>query len=308
MTENFQGRIGVLGSGALGAFYGARLARAGNDVHFLMRSDYEVVRANGLKVKSCEGDFAIQPPVYRSPRELGICDLVIIGLKTTDNSSLGELLEHTAGAHTLVLTMQNGLGNEELISNLLGAGGDMRVLGAIAFLCSNRIAPGVIHHMDHGWVRMGEFSGPAVDRTGAIGRMFEGAGIRCQVYDSLMQARWEKLVWNVPFNGLGVAARANVAEVLASTDLGRRARELMTDVIRAAAADGVHLPGELADKMMRNSETMGPYRSSMQIDFVAGKPIELESIIGEPLRRAQKAGISTPALQELYDQVYALTR
>jgi 2-dehydropantoate 2-reductase len=273
-----------------------------------MRSDYDAVRANGLQVKSYEGDFTIQPPVYRSAQELGICDLLLIGLKTTDNDILPELLAHTAGPRTLVLTMQNGLGNEELIARLLGSDGTTRVLGAIAFICSNRIGAGVIHHIDHGWIRMGEFSGAAQERTHALGRVFEAAGIRCQVYDSLLQARWEKLVWNVPFNGLGVAAHANVAEVLTDEGLRQRARALMSDVLRAAAADGVQLPEELADKMIRNSESMGPYRSSMQIDFEAGKSIEVESIIGEPARRAKYAGIETPHLLELYEQVSASAR
>ncbi|MGI8905704.1 MAG: 2-dehydropantoate 2-reductase [Candidatus Sumerlaeaceae bacterium] len=301
MAEAFKGRIGVIGAGALGAFYGARLARAGHDVHFLMRRDYEAVSSNGLHVKSFEGDFVLHPPVYDAAEKLGRCDLLLIGLKSGDNAALPALLEPTADAKTLVLTLQNGLGNEERIAEVLGGeNASGRVLGGIAFLCSNRIAPGVIHHIDHGWIRLGEFRGTAQPRTHAIGAMFESAGVRCQVYNSLLRARWEKLVWNVPFNGLGVEARANVAEVLASPELRQRARHLMNDVITAARSDGVELESELADKMMRNSETMGPYRTSMQIDYEEGRAPETESILGEPLRRAQNAGLHTPYLESLY--------
>lgn len=295
----FTGKIGILGSGALGAFYGARLSRAGNDVHFLMRRDFDAVRRSGLRIKSFEGDFEIHPHVYVTPESLGICDLVIISIKTTDNASLPSLLKPTVGPNTLVLTLQNGLGNEDAIASVLGS--SENILGGIAFLCSNRTGPGEIHHMDHGWIRLGEYSGAPRDRTHAIAGLFNAAGVRCQVYDSLLQARWEKLVWNVPFNGLGVAAHsADTAAVLADENLRSVARGLMEEVIAAAKADGVTLDPTIADKMMKNTESMGPYKTSMQLDYEAARPLEVEAIIGEPLRRARRAGIPTPRLEMLY--------
>jgi len=305
MTEPFRGKIGVLGAGALGAFYGARLSRAGFDVHFLLRSDYDAVQANGLQVRSFEGDFHIYPPIHRTAADMGPCDLILIGIKSTDNAALPNLLAQTVGPETLILTLQNGLGNEDAVAVAMGGGEEnaQRVLGGIAFLCSNRIAPGIIHHMDHGWIRLGEFRGPAQPRTNAIGEMFRAASIRCEVYDNLLQARWEKLVWNIPFNGLGVAARANVQQVLQSLELRHLARGLMDDVLAAAEADGTPLDPVLADKMMKNSESMGPYRSSMQIDFEEGRRLEVESILGEPLRRARVAGALVPRLEMLYQLV-----
>jgi len=305
----FQGRIGIIGSGALGAFYGARLARAGHDVHFLMRSDYEAVRDNGLFVKSFEGDFHLKANVYNSPEALGVCDLLIIGLKTTANGALPQLLAPTANADTLVLTLENGLGNEDAVAAALshtGKGASARVLGGIAFLCSNRTAPGHIHHMDHGWIRMGEFDAPVTDRTRAIAELFVSSGIRCEVYDNLMQARWEKLVWNIAFNGLGVAAQADVGRVLATPELHSLAHDLMQEVVIAAAATGAPIDPAMPAKMLKNSESMGPYHSSMQVDFESGRPLEVESIIGEPTRRAKAAGASVPRMEMLYALVKAL--
>lgn len=295
-------RIGILGAGALGAFYGARLFRAGHDVHFLMRRDWDHVRAHGLFVKSFEGDFHIKPPVHRDPESLGVCDLLVIGIKSTDNGALPELLRPTAGPETVVMTLQNGLGNEEAIEAALGGGeAGRRVLGGIAFLCSNRTGPGVIHHMDHGWVRMAEYRGAAQARTHRIAEMFRSAGIRCEVYDSLLKARWEKLVWNIPFNGLGVAARAHTAAVLGDDALLEFVRGLMGEVVEvAAAADGVRIDPSLPERMVDNTRTMGEYRSSMQIDFEEGRPLEVEAILGEPLRRARAAGVGAPRLQALY--------
>jgi 2-dehydropantoate 2-reductase len=185
---------------------------------------------------------------------------------------------------------------------MLGGGeqANTRILGAIAFVCSNRVGPGQIHHIDHGWLRMGELSGPAQPRTHSIAELFRTAGIQCEVYDSLRRARWEKMVWNVPFNGLGVAARANVAQVLSDPELRQLARNLMEDILVAARADGLQLNESLCEVMMRNSETMGPYRTSMQIDFEEARPLEFEAIIGEPLRRARTAGLQTPYLKMLY--------
>lgn len=311
--EPFKGKLGVIGAGALGCFYGARLAHAGHDVHFLMRRDYEAVRRGGLHIYSIDGDFTIHPPVYDSVHALGRCDLVLIGLKTTDQSRLAELLPPCVGPETLVLTLQNGLGCEEAIEAILSEAGHTdagdRILGATAFLCSTRGEPGVVHHTAHGHVHLAEYRGPARERTRAIGALFESAGIRCRVLDSLAQARWTKLIWNVPFNGLGVAAsHADTAVVLEDPELRAVALGLMEEVADAARALGLAIGPDLPDRMMRNSETMGPYRSSMQIDYEERRPVEVESIIGEPLRRARAAGVATPRLEMLYAIVRRMDR
>lgn len=300
MTKPFTGRIGIIGSGALGAFYGARLFKAGQDVHFLLRSDYDVVKEKGLAIKSFEGDFHINPPVYNSVESMGVCDFVLIGLKTTQNSVLPELLKPIVGPHTIVLTLQNGLGNEEAIADALGGGGARQIMGGISFICSNRTAPGVIHHIDHGQIRISEFGGEVGERAHAVAAMFAEAGIRCEVFESLLRLRWEKLVWNIPFNGLGVAAQANVAEVLASAELRKVARTLMLEAVATAEQGGTSLDPAIVDKMLRNSETMGPYRSSSQIDYESGNPVEVESLFGEPVRRGRAAGTAIPAMETLY--------
>ncbi len=310
--KEFTGKIGIIGSGALGALYGARMARAGYDVRFLMRRDYQAVRQNGLKVKSFQGDFKIHPPVYPSAEELGPCDLLVIGLKTIDNAVLPEIFRHTTHENTLVLTLQNGLGNEQHIEAALeqiypGSRPAERILGGVAFLCSNRIAPGVIHHMEYGRVRLAEFSGPVQDRTHAIAKLFEDAEFPIEVSDSLMTIRWEKLVWNVPFNGLGVAAgHADSQAVLQDDVLSNLAWELMGEVLSGARSCGVEIPGEFPRKLMDLTKSMGAYKSSMQIDYENGRPLEVEAILGEPYRFARRAGIDTPRMKFLYGVVRRL--
>ena len=136
--------------------------RDGHDVHFLLRSDYDVVRHRGVQIRSPEGDFHANPRAARSPEEIGPSDLVLIALKTTANDRIPELVTPLVGPRTAVMTLQNGLGNEEILAELYGAG---NILGGLCFVCLNRTAPGVIEHLAHGKIVMGEYSGWPEPRT-----------------------------------------------------------------------------------------------------------------------------------------------
>ncbi len=318
-------RIAVVGCGALGGFYGARLSRAGHDVRFLARSDYEVVRTEGVRVLGPEGEFTAHPGVARDPAEIGPCDLVLIGLKTTANGAFPRLLGPLVGPQTALLTLQNGLGNEEVLADLFGAA---RVLGGLCFVCLNRISPGVIHHLAHGRIVMGEYQRPRSSRSGQIAAWFRAAGVACDEVDNLEQAHWEKLVWNIPFNGLGVASAAGLAGVrggrlsmdqplgqclptdglLSDPGWTELVRELMHETIRAARAQGLAVPESAAEDQIRRTREMGSYRASTLIDFERGLPLEIESLFGEPLRRAQAAGVATPRLAALHAVLAQLSR
>jgi 2-dehydropantoate 2-reductase len=210
-------KVAVVGCGAVGSYYGACLARAGHQVHFLLRSDYEVVRRKGVFIRSPQGDFHVHPAAARSPEEIGLADLVVIGLKTTANAQFGNLLPPLVGPATAVLTLQNGLGNEEQLARWFSA---TQILGGLCFVCSNRVEPGVIHHIAHGRIALGEFRRRPEPRTHAIAEAFQGAGVPCRVTDDLERTHWEKLVWNIPFNGLGVAASAGDERLFGSFERG----------------------------------------------------------------------------------------
>ena len=291
-------RYAIVGAGALGSYYGAKLARAGCDVHFLLRSDLEAVRAQGLAIRSPDGDFHLERvQAYGSPVEIGPCDIVLIALKTTANSALPGLIPPLLHERTALVTLQNGLGNEEFLAREFGA---RRVMGGLCFVCLNRVAPGVIEHYGHGTLSLGEFKGPPADRTMAVVGDLQRAGIEAKAVQSLITERWRKLVWNIPFNGLGIAAAANAGEVLHDELLQAEARALMAEVIRAANRLGYAIPPDFADFQIERTWPMGGYRSSSQIDHEAGREVEVESIWGEPLRQAQGAGAETPRLALLY--------
>ena len=293
--------LAVVGAGAVGGYYGGRLAQHGHDVHFLLRSDYDAVRKNGLTVESRDGDFVLPPEtvrVYDDPRRMPRADLVIVTLKSTANDQFEPLIAPLVKEDTAILTLQNGLGNEERLAELFGA---RRVLGGMAFVCINRAGPGVIRHTDHGIIRLGDFSPPGrSERASRIAAMFNGSRVKCEVLDDLRWGRWQKLTWNVPFNGLGAALDLTTDRLIASDEGRRLVAGLIREVIDAARADGVELPASLVETQINNTLTMGAYRSSMQIDRQEKRPMEVEAILGEPLRRAKAKGVAVPILEALY--------
>ncbi len=295
-------RIAIIGSGAVGCYYGGRLAQHGHDVHFLLRSDYDAVKTGGLQVKSCDGDFKLpQVNCHRSTAEIGVCDLVIVAMKTTANEALPGLLPPLLGPDTMILTLQNGLGSDDFLAECFGSD---RVLGGLCFVCINRVAPGGIEHFAQGHISLGEHSGPPQPRTLALAEMLRNAGISCGVEENLLTARWKKLVWNVPFNGLSIAAgNKDTAAILADSVLEQRVRELMHEIIETAGKLGHAIPLSLIDDMIERTRTMDGYKPSSLVDFLAGREVELDTIWGEPLNRARIAGIAMPKLEALYEEL-----
>lgn len=302
-----QGKIAVIGAGAVGCYYGGLLARAGRDVRFLMRADLDAVKSSGLTIVT-QGETVKLPEVkaYATTREIGPCDLVIVALKATANAALEELLPPLLGPETVVLTLQNGLGNEEFISERWGA---ERTMGALCFVCLNRTAPGVIEHYDHGTLSIGEFRRPKSARAEAIASAFREAGIEASAVENLVTERWRKLLWNIPFNGLAIAAGgATVADVLADDDLRLLARQLMDEALDAARRLGHEISDEFADWQIERSYRMGAYKPSSMIDWLARRPVEVEAIWGEPWRQGVAAGASMARLETLYRLLKKLTK
>lgn len=298
MTQVF-GKIAIVGAGAVGCYYGARLVRAGANVHFLMRSDLHAVRSRGLHVRLPDEEFSLaQVQTAATPEEIGPCDLVVVALKTTANGALPRLVPPLLHADSTILTLQNGLGSDELLAGLFGAG---RIAGGLCFICVNRLAPGDIHCSQPGTLSLAEFGRPAGERVRALAALFAGAGVRTTVGDDLDELRWRKLVWNVPFNGLTITAGGVTTDrILADPELEAEARALMHEVIGAAAKLGHVIPERFVEANLAATREMGAYRPSSLIDHLAGRAVEVESIWGEALRRARAAGAEVPHLARLY--------
>ncbi|TYO96822.1 ketopantoate reductase [Geothermobacter ehrlichii] len=294
--------IGVVGAGALGLYYGAMLQRSGLEVRFLLRRDFEAVRRKGLWVHSSVHDSFHLAGVraFADSRAMGPVDLVLVGLKTFANHLLPELVRPLLKPETAILTLQNGLGNEELLADAFGA---ERVLGGVAYLCSNRGEPGHVHHLGEGRIRLGEMTGAAGGRTRRLAELFDRAGIPCEAVDDLGRIRWEKLVWNIPFNGLCALTGRDVTELLAHSPSARLVEAMMQEVVAAANRQPLRQPIDgdaFIARMLAMTARMDHYRPSMMIDRSEGRPLELDAIYAVPLRRAERVGSPMPRVAMLY--------
>jgi 2-dehydropantoate 2-reductase len=295
-------KIAVLGSGSIGLYYGTKLAAAGEEVHFLLRGGFDEAAREGIRVFSPEGDLHLQPVFpHRDTTSIGPCDLVIVALKTTQNATLDALIPPLLGPDTMLLTLQNGLGSDEALAARFGA---ERVLGGLCFVCLTRRTPAQVDHFGHGSVSLGELGRPPQPRTERVAEAFRRAGVETRIVENLAAERWKKLVWNVPFNGLSVAEGGiAVDKILADLRLEAEVRALMAEVIATAAALGHTIRPDFIDFQIDRTRTMGAYQPSTLIDFLAGREIELDAIWAEPLRRARAAGVPTPHLEALVENL-----
>ena len=292
----------MVGAGAIGLYYGARLAAAGNDVRFLLRSDYDTVKRDGIRVESVAGDLHLdEVKAYLTPEEIGPVDLVIVAWKTTSNDLFGKILPPLLHEQTQVLTLQNGLGNCERLAEIVRPD---QILGALCFVCLNRLAPGFVSHTAGGRISVGEYVNDGRGRAEEIARRFSAAGIPTDAAASLAEAQWKKLVWNVPFNGLAIAEGGVTTDVLLSSpEVEGEIRALMSEVVTSARAQGLALEDSLIDFNIERTRPMGPYRPSSMIDYVEGREVEFDSIWGEPLRRAKAAGVEVPHMERLAERI-----
>ena len=205
-----------------------------------------------------------------------------------------------------MLTLQNGLGNEEFLTECWGA---ERVLGGLCFVCLNRVAPGVIEHYGHGTLSLGEYGRPPGERTRVIGDEFSTAGVETHVVENLITERWRKLVWNIPFNGLSIATGGRTCDLLlADAGLRKQVRGLMAETIAAAGALGHPISEDFIDYQIQRTYSMGPYKPSSMIDWQQGRAVEVESIWGEPWRQGRAAGAKLPRLELLYQLLRQVTQ
>jgi 2-dehydropantoate 2-reductase len=295
--------VAVLGSGAIGLYYGGRLANAGGDVSFLTRSGHDAISRDGIRASSVHGDFNLpQVKAFRSTGEIDPVDLVIVSWKATSNHLLAGMLPPLLHPGTQVLTLQNGLGNCEEIASITGPG---RVLGALCFVCINRVSPGTVHHTAGGRMSIGEWEPGVPGRAAELARRFKEAGVPAEAVNNLQKSQWEKLVWNIPFNGLSVAEGGVTTDVLLSSmEKENAVRALMAEVIAAARALGLDLADELIDFNINRTRPMGAYRTSSMIDFVEGREVEIRPIWEEPLRQAREAGVAMPHTEALVRRIH----
>lgn len=298
--------VGIIGTGAIGGFYGVMLARAGFDVHFLLRSEFSVVAERGLQVNSAvHGPLTLNPAqAYCAAADMPKCDWLLVGAKTTSNADLAPAIIEAAKPDAKVLLLQNGLDVEDSMRRLLPD--TLHLLGGLCLVCVHREGPGLVTHQALGAVNIGYHSGPTIDNVARMAIVEEGAGlfraagIDSQAMPNLHQARWQKLVWNIPYNGLSVLLGAGTSALMADADSRALIQALMVEVVQGAKACGHDMPPGYADYLFTMTEKMPDYWPSMYHDFLHKRPMELEAIYARPLAAAQAAGCELPRIESLY--------
>ncbi|MCD7935821.1 MAG: putative 2-dehydropantoate 2-reductase [Tannerellaceae bacterium] len=296
-------RYAVIGTGAIGGYYGGKLARAGREVHFLLYSDYDYVKEHGLQVHSVKGDFHLsQVHAYRSTAEMPPCDVVLVCLKSTSNELLKDLLPPLLHPGTLVLMIQNGLGVEADLQTVFP---DLQIAGGLAFICSAKTGPGEIFHLDYGGLNIGSYSCRDVIVLEEVVADLNASGVDARLLD-LEQARWMKLVWNVPYNGLTVVLHTTPDRLMNHPASEALLKDLMLEVIRGANQSGggrFTIDESYADKMLEMTRTMTPYSPSMKLDYDHHRPLEIHYIYTRPIQEAAKAGYEMKNVRMLEQQL-----
>jgi 2-dehydropantoate 2-reductase len=296
----------ILGTGAIGGYYGARLFQAGFPVHFLCHRDYEVVRTQGLRLDSQGQSFFLPVSAYANAQAMPPCDVVIVALKTTQNHLLAQLLPPLLHPETTVLVFQNGLDVEATAAQLVGA---ERVVGGLCFICSNKVGPGHIQHLDQGGLTLGHYhTSGLTPHLEWLAQHFTAAQIPVTLAADLTTARWRKLLWNIPFNGLSVVLNCTTDQLLACQATAQLCKQLMLEVLELATATGHPLDPDSIAYLLRLTHQMPPYHTSMKLDYDRGQPPELEAIYATPLRIGNQYGHPAPRIRMLYQQLQFLTK
>ena len=292
--------IAILGAGALGCYYGARLAEAGHRVTFVMRSAYEPVSRRGLQVNSIKGDICLsQPHIARSAADCGPVDLVIVSWKATCNHLLAQELPALLHGNTRVLTFQNGMGNAEAIAKIVPA---ERIFIGLCFVCVMMDSPGIITHLEKGDIQFAPYQASQAGMQAAqeLADLFCNTPVNTSVFMHAEQILWCKLSWNIPFNGLCLAhGGISIRQLFTMPQEVERARRIMNEVCHTAELRGFPLPAEIVNEQMRSTAAMGDFIPSSAVDYNRKRPVEYDAIWGTPLSLARSIKAEVPEWEQL---------
>lgn len=294
-------KIAVLGTGAVGGFFGGKLANAKHDVTFIARGKtLEVLQSQGLRVKSYMGGFTIKNPKITS--DLGTlrsADLILFCVKSYSTAEIAKILKEIISDKAVIISMQNGVDNEEILSEILGA---EKIMGSVVYITSSCPEPGLIKHTSSGKVILGELNGVESDRLKRIEKMFLSSGIPTISTKNIKRELWKKLMLNIPFNGFTALTKKTLKNYLSIPESNDCFYRSLKEVQLIAKHEGYKITDEEVDEIFsvcKNEHSLN-FKSSTLQDLEAGKPLEIESLQGAVIRIAQKHKLDTPINKLLY--------
>jgi 2-dehydropantoate 2-reductase len=293
-------KIAIVGAGGVGGYYGARLASAGAEVGLIARGDHlAAIRERGLRVRADDGDFTVRVAASDDPAEIGPCDAVLFCVKSYDTDQAAALLGPLLKPETGVVSLQNGVDNEEKIADRIGTG---HVIGGASFILAHIAEPGVVEQV--GSVRrviFGELDGSRTERIERLLAEFRNAEIDSDVADDIRVVLWDKFAFLCALAGLTAVTRLAIDKLLAVPETRDLFREMVGEVALVARAEGVELAVDIVDQKTAFAENLGPDSfSSLHHDLVTGHRLELDALHGEVMRRASHHGLSVPVSQMIY--------
>jgi 2-dehydropantoate 2-reductase len=310
-------RIVIVGAGAIGGYIGARLARAGADVVLFARGPHlEAMQQRGLRVISPDGDFDVRPGATGDLAAVGPADVVFLGVKAHSLTALAPRLPPLLGPDTVVVSTQNGIpwwyfqgvgGDLEgvtldsvdpggVIANAIAA---ERVIGSLAYFSTDIAEPGVIHHTEGNRISFGEPSGARTERVRRIAEALIAAGFRCPITTRFRHEIWVKLLGNVAFNPISALTGGTLEELVRHPQVSGLVRQVMTETEAVAARLGIELPISI-EQRMAGAEKVGAHKTSMLQDYEAGRPMELDAVVGAVLELGQRLDVPMPATRAVF--------
>jgi len=293
-------RIAVYGAGGVGGYFGARLAKAGAEVQFIARGAHlQALRERGLNVRSVKGDIEVRAPATDDPASVGPCDFVLFCVKTFDTDTAAARLGPLLSDGTAVVSLQNGVENEE---KLVRAVGPDHVMGGAAFIFAEIAEPGVIVHTGGpASITFGELDGSVSQRTKRLLKCCEQAGVAAELSASIKTVLWAKLAFICAQAGLTAAVRLPIGDIRAAAASWAAFSRLVAEVCAVAEADGNPVPEAAQERALAMAQAIEPGSfSSLHDDLVAGRRMELEALHGFVVRRAAKYGLAVPTSEAVY--------
>ena len=290
----------VVGAGGVGAYFGGRLAQAGASVSVVCRSDYEAVKNGGFRVSSINGDFRFVPrQACRNCSEYsGNSDYLIVTLKALPDIDLPALIAPAIQEKTAILLLQNGIDIEH---TLYDAYPNNELISGIAYIGVARKGEGVIEHQGGGTLSIGLFPSGTSEKIELLHKLFSDVNVDCDIRTDIVRKRWEKLLWNVPFNSLSVLAGGiDTRRIMADESLVYLAEKTMHEVVATAAACGADIDEDLIEWNLEYTRNFPPYKSSMLLDYENRRPMECDAILGNVVRLAGQHNVPTPCIETLY--------
>jgi 2-dehydropantoate 2-reductase len=298
--DNKKIKILLFGTGAVGSFYGGKLFQAGASVSVVSRSDYNIVKKYGIKIKSIYGDFQFMPEkvVKKGAEYKEVPDFIIVATKVLPEIDVYNIIKDAVKPESSIVLLQNGIDIEKPVVEKFPHN---ELISALAFICASRTEYGIVDHQDYGRIVIGKYPEGISEKVKVLKDLFSKSGLPVESTDDVIAARWKKLLWNAPFNPLSViCGGANTKELMEQPEIEKLSEAIMYEVLTISKADGHPLYESMVRKNIEDTVKMTPYKTSMLLDFENKRPMEVEAILGNAISLAKKYNIDTPHLKTLY--------